>query len=184
MGRWPWISVAFWKCSGSLFGHRKIRLPKIHIAVCDFLGEHLADFFGITTPKYQLEIEERLAILDEEKREQLQAEENRQHWSGRQEHIQLGPRLDAGDLGQDLSSQLEIVSEQPCTRRGEGDIPPNSAVSFQKKPWSKGNLQPCTPTYGVGIFLYQCFPLHSVWIVQLNGVVLCLIPWHNRGGLC
>ena len=28
------------------------------LKVCDYLGEHLASFFGITTPKYQYEIDE------------------------------------------------------------------------------------------------------------------------------
>ncbi|XP_055332600.1 protein FAM177B-like [Paramacrobiotus metropolitanus] len=95
------------------------------LKVCDFLGEHLADFFGITTPKYQLEIDERLAMIEEEKAEQLQAMEDHRHWAGRSEPlIELGPRLDAGDLSHDVDNQLEIVSEQPSTAAlGQGDAP-------------------------------------------------------------
>lgn len=37
------------------------------LQVCDYLGESLASFFGITTPKYQYEIEEYHRIVAEEK---------------------------------------------------------------------------------------------------------------------
>lgn len=36
------------------------------LKVCDYLGEHLAGFFGITTPKYQYEIDEYERVLAEE----------------------------------------------------------------------------------------------------------------------
>lgn len=37
------------------------------LQVCDYLGESLASFFGITTPKYQYEIDEYHRIVAEEK---------------------------------------------------------------------------------------------------------------------
>lgn len=37
------------------------------LQVCDYLGESLASFFGITTPKYQYEIEEYHRVIAEEK---------------------------------------------------------------------------------------------------------------------
>lgn len=36
------------------------------LKVCDYLGEHLASFFGITTPKYQYEIDEHDRMMEEE----------------------------------------------------------------------------------------------------------------------
>lgn len=42
----PWLSYKAWAAGSSA------------LAVCDYLGENLAYFFGITTPKYWYEIEE------------------------------------------------------------------------------------------------------------------------------
>ncbi|XP_069671518.1 protein FAM177A1 isoform X2 [Periplaneta americana] len=44
------------------------------LQVCDFLGEHLASFFGITTPKYQYEIDEYDRIMAEEEERQQKEE--------------------------------------------------------------------------------------------------------------
>ncbi|XP_031339551.1 protein FAM177A1 [Photinus pyralis] len=44
------------------------------LAACDYLGEHLAYFFGITTPKYWAEIEESKRIEAENIEKQKQAE--------------------------------------------------------------------------------------------------------------
>lgn len=38
--------------------------------MCDYLGETLANFFGITTPKYQYEIDEYYRIIKEQKETQ------------------------------------------------------------------------------------------------------------------
>jgi hypothetical protein len=87
--------------------------------VCDFLGERLADFFGITTPKYQLEIDERLSMLQEEKEEQLKIEEDVEHWSGK---LPDGPDvipLEAGDLPRVFPDKIQVISEQP-TADGDG----------------------------------------------------------------
>ncbi|GAB6024966.1 hypothetical protein CHUAL_010063 [Chamberlinius hualienensis] len=40
--------------------------------VCDYLGEHVADFLGITSPKYQYEIEEYFRLKKEEENERKQ----------------------------------------------------------------------------------------------------------------
>lgn len=39
------------------------------LAACDYVGETLADFLGITAPKYQYEIEEARRMQEEEKAE-------------------------------------------------------------------------------------------------------------------
>lgn len=47
------------------------------LAVCDYLGEYLAYFFGITSPKFQYEIDEYKRIVEEEEEvKQKEAEEN------------------------------------------------------------------------------------------------------------
>ncbi|XP_017775513.1 PREDICTED: protein FAM177A1-like [Nicrophorus vespilloides] len=46
------------------------------LAACDYLGESLASFFGITTPKYQYEIEEYKKIEKEKK----EYEEQKRGW--------------------------------------------------------------------------------------------------------
>lgn len=35
------------------------------LAICDFFGEYLANFFGITTPKYDYEIEYYKRMIEE-----------------------------------------------------------------------------------------------------------------------
>ncbi|CAH4034580.1 unnamed protein product [Pieris brassicae] len=52
----PWISYYTWKSGTKL------------LKVVDYAGETLADFFGITTPKYQIEINEYERIQEENKR--------------------------------------------------------------------------------------------------------------------
>ncbi|PSN35238.1 Protein FAM177A1 [Blattella germanica] len=56
------------------------------LEVCDYLGEHLASFFGITTPKYQYEIDEYNRMMAEE-------EEQRQ-----KEDLEMGGWNDSGKL--------------------------------------------------------------------------------------
>ncbi|XP_070578306.1 protein FAM177A1-like [Ptychodera flava] len=54
------------------------------LAVCDYLGEKLAWFFGITTPKYQYAIDEYYRNLKEEEEEAAQA---KREWE--EEHSRL-----------------------------------------------------------------------------------------------
>ncbi|XP_073983030.1 protein FAM177A1 isoform X2 [Rhodnius prolixus] len=42
------------------------------LAICDFFGEYLANFFGITTPKYDYEIEYYKRMIEEEKERKKQ----------------------------------------------------------------------------------------------------------------
>ncbi|CAK1543012.1 unnamed protein product [Leptosia nina] len=52
----PWISYYTWKSGTKLLN------------AVDYAGESLADFFGITTPKYQIEISEYERIQEEKKK--------------------------------------------------------------------------------------------------------------------
>ncbi|KAK5643664.1 hypothetical protein RI129_007509 [Pyrocoelia pectoralis] len=47
---------------------------EVALAACDYLGEHLAYFFGITTPKYWAEIEESKRMEAERIEQKKQAE--------------------------------------------------------------------------------------------------------------
>lgn len=86
--------------------------------MCDFLGGRLASFFGITTPKYQLEIEERLKMIQEEREERASEVQNLKSWSnmsGKYENRQSF--MERGDFEND---ELP-VSRQPTKWSGSGD---------------------------------------------------------------
>nr|CAD7195756.1 unnamed protein product [Timema douglasi] len=51
------------------------------LQVCDYLGESLANFFGITTPKYQYEIDEYHRMLAEEEERQRQLDLEMGGWT-------------------------------------------------------------------------------------------------------
>ena len=50
---------------GPWLWYKAINVGSKSLEVCDYLGEHLASFFGITTPKYQYEIDEFNRIMEE-----------------------------------------------------------------------------------------------------------------------
>lgn len=94
----------------------------------DFLGGKLANFFGITSPKYQLEIEERLAEIVEENEEKIQMQQDIENWAGmrpipdqRISQSFVGDnaihRLDAGDLPQNFQQNLSVFSSQPTSQK-------------------------------------------------------------------
>jgi len=47
---------------------------------CDYLGEKLATFFGITTPKYEAEIEEYNRMMEKEKKRKEKLKEEYAGW--------------------------------------------------------------------------------------------------------
>ncbi|KAJ8290303.1 hypothetical protein GJAV_G00011140 [Gymnothorax javanicus] len=59
---------------GPYFWFHMWRVATSTISVCDYLGEKMASFFGITSPKYQYAIDEYYRIKKEEEEEE---EENR-----------------------------------------------------------------------------------------------------------
>lgn len=61
----PWMMYGMWA-----FGNKTV-------AACDYVGESLASFFGITTPKYQFEVDEYKRL--EKKRKEV--EEAKKGWS-------------------------------------------------------------------------------------------------------
>ena len=61
-------------------------IPWIHhkaskaLAACDYVGESLANFVGITGPKYRYEIEEAQRMKEEEEKEQKEIDIEMQGW--------------------------------------------------------------------------------------------------------
>lgn len=53
---------------GPWFSHYALKSGSKVLNAVDYAGESLAGFFGITTPKYQLEISEHERILEEKKK--------------------------------------------------------------------------------------------------------------------
>ncbi|XP_025424718.1 protein FAM177A1-like isoform X2 [Sipha flava] len=51
------------------------------LSTVDYLGESLANFFGITTPKYQFEINYHKNIMQEMNAEKVSNEENMKGWT-------------------------------------------------------------------------------------------------------
>ncbi|XP_063538424.1 protein FAM177A1-like [Cydia strobilella] len=84
----PWFSHYAWKSS-----------TKVLNAV-DYAGESLANFFGITTPKYQIEIEEHERVVEEQRK----MEEDSVGWV---------PRNGGGDVPLVLTEPIKEV-EKPA----------------------------------------------------------------------
>ena len=51
------------------------------LKACDYLGENLANFFGITSPKYEYEIEEYNRRVEEQKRRQSMLASEFEGWN-------------------------------------------------------------------------------------------------------
>ncbi|KAM7299663.1 protein FAM177B [Ixodes scapularis] len=62
------------------FFHLALQMGTKALAVCDYLGEHLAYFFGITSPKYQYELEEYQKMVQEEEEEKRREAEQMAGW--------------------------------------------------------------------------------------------------------
>lgn len=62
------------------FFHLALQMGTKTLAVCDYLGEHLAYFFGITSPKYQYELEEYQKMVQEEEEEKKKEAEQMAGW--------------------------------------------------------------------------------------------------------
>ncbi|KAJ9589651.1 hypothetical protein L9F63_017140 [Diploptera punctata] len=80
---------------GPWLWYKAINAGSKSLEVCDYLGEHLASFFGITTPKYQYEIDEFNRMMEEE-------EERK-----RKEDLEMGGWNDTGTLTQDSPVKSE-----------------------------------------------------------------------------
>ncbi|XP_064489731.1 uncharacterized protein LOC135401323 isoform X2 [Ornithodoros turicata] len=60
--------------------HLALQVGTKTLAVCDYLGENLAYFFGITSPKYQYELEEYNRMVQEEMEEKKKVAEQMAGW--------------------------------------------------------------------------------------------------------
>lgn len=66
---------------GPWIWHYTVNIGRKSLQVCDYLGEHLASLFGITTPKYQYEIDEYNRIMAEEEERQRKKELEMSGWT-------------------------------------------------------------------------------------------------------
>lgn len=88
----PWLAYKAWSAGSTA------------LAACDYIGESLASFLGITTPKYYFELEEYKRREAEKKR----IEEEKKGWS---EPSETSPQI----------HMAEITSQQPAKEK-IGDV--------------------------------------------------------------
>ncbi|KAK7905262.1 hypothetical protein WMY93_017869 [Mugilogobius chulae] len=84
------------------------RMATSTISVCDFMGEKLANLFGITSPKYQYAIDEYYRIKKEEEEEE---EENRLAEEAERQFEQTRQQSDSATMQQPESSFVNINFE-------------------------------------------------------------------------
>lgn len=89
MGWGPWLI------------YKALRTGNTTLSACDYVGEAIASFLGITTPKYQFEIEEYRRIEEERKKEANSSA----GW--------LNPAANLGETGDEGGEP--VSTEQPST---------------------------------------------------------------------
>ncbi|XP_023725778.1 protein FAM177A1 isoform X2 [Cryptotermes secundus] len=67
---------------GPWIWYHTVNVGRKSLQVCDYMGEHLASILGITTPKYQYEIDEYNSIMAEEEERQKKKELEMGGWTG------------------------------------------------------------------------------------------------------
>lgn len=60
--------------------HKVLRTGTVTLSACDYVGEALASFLGITTPKYQYELDE-YRRLQKEQQKSMEELENAKSWT-------------------------------------------------------------------------------------------------------
>ncbi|XP_021936106.1 protein FAM177A1-like isoform X2 [Zootermopsis nevadensis] len=82
---------------GSWIWYHTVHAGSKSLQVCDYLGEHLASFFGITTPKYQYEIDEYNRIMAEEDERQRKMDLEMGGWTEAPEKTEGAISAQLGD---------------------------------------------------------------------------------------
>ncbi|XP_013787284.1 protein FAM177A1-like [Limulus polyphemus] len=85
------------------------------LAGCDFVGEKLAHFFGITTPKYQYELEEYQRMLKEEEEEKEKTAEENVGWK------QETDQLRSVEVEPSVKTSLESI-QSPSGSVGDSEV--------------------------------------------------------------
>ncbi|XP_049795562.1 protein FAM177A1 [Schistocerca nitens] len=108
---------------GPWLWHKAVSAGSTTLRACDYVGETLADFFGITTPKYQLEIDEYKRMVREEEEEKKRQDLEMGGWSGsgskdileKSGDVQMASLpLKGGDSGKGTATQSSVAgSEDP-----------------------------------------------------------------------
>jgi len=92
---------------GPYVWYQVAKLGSTTLSACDYLGEHLANFFGITSPKYQFEVNEYFKMKAEEEEEKKKQDEEAQGWK---EKSTLALVTDCGGK---QTVTVETVAQQP-----------------------------------------------------------------------
>ena len=90
------------------------------LKVCDYFGEGLANFFGITSPKYEYEIEEYNRRIEEQNRRQSILKSEFEGWTqtdGTQKDIQFS----------DVKSQLKCPNFETKDNSSSKSMPEHSS---------------------------------------------------------
>ncbi|CAG2255353.1 unnamed protein product [Mytilus edulis] len=83
--------------------------PVVDTVVADTCGEHLAWFFGITTPKYQYAIDEYYRLKEEEEREKKQDEKRRQRMEEEKlSHVEVDTKMPLNEQSITETSDIKV----------------------------------------------------------------------------
>lgn len=86
------------------------------LAACDYVGEGMANFLGITSPKYQYEIEEFNRMQEEEEKEKKEQEEQMAGWTSGD----AGQAEKGGIVSGESDSQL-ATTKQPSLNENSAE---------------------------------------------------------------
>ncbi|VDI09020.1 Hypothetical predicted protein [Mytilus galloprovincialis] len=86
-----------------------VTVSKKALSVADTCGEHLAWFFGITTPKYQYAIDEYYRLKEEEEREKKQDEKRRQRMEEEKlSHVEVDTKMPLNEQSITETSDIKV----------------------------------------------------------------------------
>ncbi|CAC5364522.1 unnamed protein product [Mytilus coruscus] len=86
-----------------------VTVSKKALSVADTCGEHLAWFFGITTPKYQYAIDEYYRLKEEEEREKKQEEKRRQRIEEEKlSHVEVDTKMPSNEQSNADTSDIKV----------------------------------------------------------------------------
>lgn len=102
---------------GPWLWHKAASAGSTTLRACDYVGETLADFFGITTPKYQLEIEEYKRMIQEEEEEKKRQDLEMGGWSanGSKDVLEKSSDIQMASLPLNSGDASKGTNAQSCT---------------------------------------------------------------------
>ena len=169
------------------------------LAACDYVGETLADFLGITAPKYQYEIDEAKRMQEEEKAEKKAADLEMAGWNQSQPAdptVSQSPQTSTpvSILTNVVSGQSNgprvnwySVLAQPCYQQMALFVPSDSLhfsrgglflfriIYFLMKSSAFALVKICT-------ICLPRFPVFQIWKICWRNAALSIFVFHYRVG--